>query len=607
MTGFSWDILQIREPWWLLLAAQPLIVMLFLRLQSSHKNNDYADTELLPWVIATPDADVVRRSRIHFILMQSVWLLFAVAMAGPRYPDPPQAVDHSSGVDVMVLLDVSRSMTATDIKPSRLKRAKAELYQILSLNKSDRLGIILYAGRPHVMSPLTWDRNALQFYVNGIRKNLMPTEGSDIEAAIRLANKHLQHSTNKAIIVLTDGELNRQIKIDEDLLQSPLFIMGVGTYEGTSIPDAETGWLMVDQQVVRTRLEEGILKELALRSGGSYATMTDDMTDLDKLYLQGINRIAGEEITDANDKQAWVELYPWFILSACLLLLLVTIDWVRLFSGKPLLLTVVLLAGLMPADESYAEIISPEKQLDAFELFTGKDYQAALDIYSLSTGFIARMGEGASSYQMKDYASAITQFTQAFLIADTDTRRANALYNLGNSFFMIKRYDASLTTFEDVLRYRSDHVDAKANKEFVSSLLASLMEDPFYDPGKGRSGGRGPRSARLSENAGGSGDFSLGEEEKKEQTNYSETGQNSDALAAIAIRGKQAVVADSSINKQDRRQHRTVTAVDLLEARRIVLQSKQDQSLLWKSLFEDEEGFPAPLDKPVVLPGVAPW
>jgi len=607
MTAFAWEILQFRQPWWLLIMLQPLIVILFLRIQTIRKNNDFADAELLPWLVTQSDVKTKRRSRQHYIVLQLVWVLFAIAMAGPRYPDPPQAVDHSNGVDVMILLDVSRSMTATDVKPSRLKRAKAELYQILSLNKSDKLGIILFAGQPHLMSPLTWDRNVLQFYVKGIRENLMPTQGSDLTAAIRLANKELKRSANKAILVLTDGEQNTDIKVSDEILQTPLFIIGVGTHEGISIPDAKTGWLMHERQSVRTRLKDDTLKKLASRSGGGYVIMTDDMSDLEQVYSQGINRLTEEVLIDANDKQAWVELYAWFLLSGCLLLLFTTVDWVRLLSRSSQILLIFLTVGaLIPTSDSYAEVISPSKQQEAYQLYNDKDYQGALDIYSLSTGFVARMGEGASSYKMQDYASAITQFTQAFLIAETDVERANALYNLANSFFSIRRYGDAVITYEDALRYEPQHDEAKKNKEFVVSVIASLKNDPFYNAVAGRRAGRGPRSARISENAGGSGDFSLGEEEIK-QTIYSKSEQTETALNAIAKKGQQAQVVDRGVNQQGDKRQKIISAVDILEARRIVLQSKQDQSLLWKSLFEDEEGFPAPLSEPVALPGVLPW
>jgi len=608
MSGFAWEILQIRQPWWLLLAAQPLIIMLYMRLQAQRKNNEYADEALLPWLLARPDVNVKRRSRKHFFLLQLVWVLFAIAMAGPRYPDPPQAVDHSNGVDVMVLLDVSRSMNATDIKPSRLKRAKAELFQILSLNKSDRLGIILFAGRPHVMSPLTWDRNALEFYAKSIKEGLMPTSGSDLTAAIKLANQQLQHSTHKAILVLTDGDNKFKAESDKSILQTPLFILGVGSYAGASIPDAESGWLMHDQQAVRTKLEDTLLKKLARDSGGAYVVMTPDMSDLNQLYLNGINRITDDAIIDANDKQAWVELYPWFLFPAALLLLSAMIDWVRLFAGQvSVFLFVFLLGGLLPMSDSFADIISVKNQLEAYRLYDGKDYQGAIEIYSRSSDFSSRMGEGASAYQLKDYASAINQFTQAFLVATVDHERADALYNLANSFFQVARYKDALSTYEDVLRYRESHINAVANRDFVKSVLKSLVDDPFYDPGKGRRAGRGPRSARVDQNAGGSGDFSLGEEEKKEQTLYTKTEPEGDALTTLSRGDKQARVADDSNAQQAKIKQKTVTAVDLLEARRIVLQAEQDQSSLWKSLFEDEEGFPAPLEQPVVLPGVLPW
>jgi len=608
MSGFSWDLLQIRQPLWLLLALQPILILAFLRIMVRRHSQQYADKELLKWVTANPDAKTLRRSRRHFALFQLIWILFAIAMAGPRYPDPPQAVDHASGVDVMVVMDVSRSMTATDIKPSRLKRAKAELFQMLTLNQSDRLGIILYAGRAHLMSPLTWDRNALQFYAKGVEYGLMPTAGSNLVAAIKLANRHLQDSPKKAIFLITDGETGQALEKEKALLQTPLFILGVGSHEGASIPDADSGWLMQEQQPVRTRLEDAKLSKLAEASGGAYVVMTDDMTDLEQLYMQGISRINANSFVDADDKQAWVELYSLFAIPAGLILLLVMVNWQELLRRNANLLLLCLLAGSVafPDSASSAELSSADQQ-KAVLLFKSKDYRGAIDIYSLSSGYLSRMGEGASAYRLQDYASAITQFTQAFLVAGNDTERADALYNLANSFFLSQRYDAALMTYKDVLGYQQDHIDAMANMEFTASVIKSLMDDPFYDPGQGRRAGRGPRSARVAENAAGSGDFSLGEEELQQQTLYEKIEQDDVALEVIAAGKGQAKVADAGINRQEAAAQRTVSAVDLLEARRQVLQAKQDQSSLWQALFEDEEGFPAPVEQPVVLPGLSPW
>jgi Ca-activated chloride channel family protein len=610
MSGFSWDLLQLREPLWLLLALQPALLSLFVSLQYRRQNRVYADPELLPWVIASSVQKTRGRLLIRFLIMQFCWLLIAMAMAGPRYPDPQQMPDRSGAADVMVVVDVSRSMTATDVRPDRLKRVKTELSHFLAQNSSDRIGIILFAGHAHLLSPLTWDHDALRFYAQGIQAGLLPTEGSNLAEAIKLANQHLRGSATPAILVLSDGESHDQITLSTELLETPLYIMGVGSVAGTTIAATEGGWLMHDNSPVRTRLHSTQLQRLASSSGGDYADMSDELGALNVLYQQAADSKAGRKAAASTD-QAWVELYPWLLLPALLLLLLMALPGqlplTRFTHAGILLLS--LSAGLLHNIDASAQVLTADNENKAYIAYTDKNYSEAMDIYAIHTGYIARMGEGSSAYKLKDHARAITQFTQAFLVAETDMQRANALYNLANSFFQVKNYASARTTYEDVLRYHQLHQHAQANLEFVKSVIASLAQDPFASSARAQRAGRGPRSLLADENTRGSGDFSLDDKEQAlTQSARSGLQQGDPGLLDIIASGKGDVqVADETIQAQDSGAMSPVNAMQLLLARRIVMQGKRDQSGLWKSLFEEEEGFPAPLEQAVSEPGVLPW
>jgi len=607
MTGFSWDILELRQPLWLLLMLQPIILLLFFRVFFHRKGLSYSDASLLPWVMTKVSSDKKKRARFNLLLLQCIWILIAVAMAGPRYPDPPEKVAHASGVDIMVVVDVSRSMTATDVKPNRLQSARSELFQLLSVSRSDRIGLIVYAGHAHLLSPLTRDHNAVRFYARSIQSGMLPSEGSQLGEAITLANRYLSNSQRKAIVVISDGGAGIET-FNSQWLQTPLYIFGVGSEAGAPLPDAEKGWYQHKQQLVRSRLNRNILQQLAEKSGGRYMTVTDDQEDLNVIYHQGIAALGGNQASTGDDRQAWVSVFQWPLLLAFMLLLGISVK-VSLVSGQRIkqasqLLLILFAMGLLQPDSVYAGEGSFQQ---AYRSYAKKDYRQALEVYAVLTGYDARMGEGSSAFKLGDYARAITQFSQAFLQAGDDKSRAGALYNLGNSFFRLKKYNLAVISFTDALRYRPKDIAAQKNLIFTRSVLASIAEDPFANQGTTNRGGRGPRSMRPKGDVGG-GSFSIDDKQKKQANIVASTSGNRNKLQDKVASGRaKARVADTRVQQNIKERPILISPARIMEARRMALQKKQSQSRLWKSLFEDEENYPAPLDKPTELPGVNPW
>jgi Ca-activated chloride channel family protein len=623
LTNLEW-----RQPLWLVLAAQPLVIMLIRYLLTRHAPS-FVDQHLRPWVIRQPKQGktgwLFSRNNIYFL----AWILFAVAAAGPRVPLDVPGDELRDGTDTMVVLDLSRSMTANDVEPNRIKRARIELHQLLRrLLPGDRVGLIVYAGRPHVLTPLTYDKNALSYYLNTIHTRLLPTEGSNMEAALALAREQLSTSgrTAKAVLLVTDGATRAEHAASQDksaqtlaaLKQdgTPVYVLGVGTVEGASIALAEGGWLNYEGRAVVTHLDEHYLRRLAQTGNGNYANVSDDDYDWSVLYDQGIATLAPHTIETKNTGRVkWREYYPWALVPAVLLLFWI-FNPVRL--GKQnhqhnftaLYLLPILAIALAPSDYVQAADNPVHVQRNAFAAYQAGDYPAARVLYEQLPGYAGRFGEGVSAYRSGDIPLAIRQFSEAVLVAHNDAERSKALHNLGNSYFQLGDYLFATEVYRDALLYQPDSTGAKKNLQFAQ-LLLNAVSDRLVELAKRRRGGRGPQQRILKDQTIENESLAVDETEQQkrpptELPRLPET--NTTDIADLVTRGLQyaqqtgqvEITASGQIKWQ---QH----APSAVIARSQMMMIDEHPAQLWKRLFEMEEGFPAPLEEPRNLPGVLPW
>ncbi|OQX07418.1 MAG: hypothetical protein BWK73_28040 [Thiothrix lacustris] len=180
-----------REPLWLLLTLYPLLLAAWQYFQQRHHAQRYADPHLLPWVQAHPPQHGWQRLISRPALWAMAWVLFAITLAGPRLPQAQPDTLVDAQLDVLVVLDISRSMQATDIAPNRLQRAALELHEFLNTARNSRVGIVVYGARPHLFAPLTSDFAALRFYLQHLETLVLPTQGSNPAAALDFARSEL--------------------------------------------------------------------------------------------------------------------------------------------------------------------------------------------------------------------------------------------------------------------------------------------------------------------------------------------------------------------------------------------------------------------------------
>ncbi|MDR3391947.1 MAG: VWA domain-containing protein [Sulfuriferula sp.] len=485
------ELLQLdwRNPWWLTLALQPWLVNGLLRLRSNRIYR-YADTHLLPW--AMRGTAVATSGKLRNIANILAWLLLACAAAGPRLPllatPEHQTAVPRHEIDLMIILDVSPSMLATDISPQRLQRAKFKLLDLLPQLRGEHIGLIAFSGNAGLLMPISRDKAALQYYLTLAEPDLFDTPGSNIGAALDLARQTLlTQNTGRhgAVLLLTDGDssaLSPSMLTAADtaagkLQQAglPLYVLGIGTPSGAPIQTAEGGMLIHDGKTVTSQRDTAWLTALARLGGGKYASVRDDNSDWQILYDNGILTLPGAP-HGPDATQTWKELYTWCLLPAWLLLLYVHVPLNRIRMRPDA--AMLLLAAILVCSASIptAQADEPDTARAAYAAYRSGNYVEAQALYGSMHGYAAAMGSGATAYRRHNYAAAIAQFTTAMLAAPSAMQRADALYNLGNSYFAAGNYSTAADAYLDALKWRPRDANASANLALTAGRLAAVRK-----------------------------------------------------------------------------------------------------------------------------------
>ncbi|MEI9919890.1 MAG: VWA domain-containing protein [Bacteroidota bacterium] len=266
-----------------------------------------------------------------FIKLAIRTLFFAlviIAFLGPSYGDSRREV-KAVGKDIMMCVDLSKSMDAFDVQPSRLEKVKFEMKRIVEAFNSDRIGIIIFSSEAFMQCPLTYDQNALNLFIETMNTGLVPATGTDFAPPLRMALSKLEDqegpSTNqksKVIILISDGEdfgeeTSDIVKNIEDR-DIKLFTLGIGTEVGSPI-GTQRGY-KTDRfgKTVVSKINPASLKSLASQTGGQYFEINDTRNEVSKM-INTINKIEGQ-LRDARFVDVSANRYYWYLVAALLLL-----------------------------------------------------------------------------------------------------------------------------------------------------------------------------------------------------------------------------------------------------------------------------------------------
>jgi Ca-activated chloride channel family protein len=274
-----------------------------------------------------------------FIKLPVRTLIFALllfSLLGPSFGAAKREV-KSVGKDIMIAVDLSQSMNASDVQPTRLEKVKHELKNIVKAFSSDRIGLIIFSSEAFIQSPLTFDQNALNLFIETLNTGLVPNTGTDFAPPLRLALEKLTDDeapvtkqTSKIILLISDGEdfgEERKEIVDEiEDNDIRMFTLGVGTEEGSKILTANGYKKDLEGRDVITRLNTTALKTIASETDGKYFEIGKNRNDVSRL-INTINSIEGE-LRDTRQVDVSANKYYYFLALA---LFLILIDMVTSF------------------------------------------------------------------------------------------------------------------------------------------------------------------------------------------------------------------------------------------------------------------------------------
>ncbi|WP_421896746.1 vWA domain-containing protein [Marinoscillum sp.] len=266
---------------------------------------------------------------IKFTLRSVYFALMIVALLGPSFGDSTREI-KSIGKDMFICVDLSQSMNAFDIQPTRLEKVKFELKNIVEAFSSDRIGLIMFSNEAYMQCPLTYDNNALNLFIQALTTDLVPNSGTDFGPPLKMALKKLTDEENtvarqksKIIVLISDGEDfgEETEQVTEEIESSgiKLFTLGVGTERGSKIM-TRRGYKKNNQgEEVVSKINTKSLKKIASDTGGKYFEINDSKNDVERL-INSINDIEGE-LRDSKQVDTKSNKYFYFLMAALLLML----------------------------------------------------------------------------------------------------------------------------------------------------------------------------------------------------------------------------------------------------------------------------------------------
>jgi Ca-activated chloride channel homolog len=392
------------------------------------------------------------RRRIPVGTLAFVIALAVLGAAGPTWQReaPPFVADNAS---LVIVVNLSSTMDAIDISPSRIERVKLKIHDVLNARSGARTAVIAYAGSAHLVVPLTEDAELIETYTDALATRIMPKPGQDTVAALRLADDLLKgDGTDGTILLLTDGVEAGAASRAPDL-SNPVVVLGVGTKEGGVVKTPDGGFLGGSGGArLIAKLDADALKNFADSINADVATTTDDDSDV-RWAVQRIRTNFAEQKSSEGDR--WHNLGWWLVIPAALLFCLsFRRGWLVRVAAVVLAVQSLGLPRAQAAD--FIDVwLTPDQQ--GRLLYQRGDYAAA------AGEFRNPMWRGSALYGAGRYEDALDAF------ASVDS--PESWYNQGNVLLHLGRFEDAVSAYDKALAGRADWPDAQENREIAERLV----------------------------------------------------------------------------------------------------------------------------------------
>ncbi|WAK02181.1 vWA domain-containing protein [Methylobacter sp. YRD-M1] len=448
------------RPYWLL-ALIPYGVLLVLMLRSKLRQGNWSavcDTALLPYLL---QEKAVGQSRWPLTASAVGAFLAIIALAGPSWERQPAPVFRNDSA-LVIALDLSLSMDAADIKPSRLTRARYKIADILKQRKDGQTALLVYASDAFTVTPLTDDTETIASQLEALNTNIMPSQGSNTAVVLGKAQELFRQAglQKGQLLLVTDGvDVDETLPAVKSLGSYQLSILGVGTSEGAPVALPDGGFLKDEQgDIVVTKLNTDELAKLAQAGHGIFQSITADDSDVDTL-LAALDKPVRQQGAEKKEGllDQWQDRGPW--------ILLLVLPLAALTFRKGILYGVLLLLVPLPKN-SYA--------LDWQDLWHTKDQQAQQAFQKGDFGKAAQLFENPDWKAAAHYKAG--QYNEA-LASPSSAGTADSFYNQGNALAKTGQLAEALKAYEQALKINPNDKDTQYNKEIVEKALKEQKQD----------------------------------------------------------------------------------------------------------------------------------
>jgi Ca-activated chloride channel homolog len=525
------------RPFWLLLA--PVGAWLIWQLLRGRADGGgwraVVEPTLRPHVLAEPE--VLRDSRLALLAALTAWLLAVVGLAGPAWERLPVPAFRSDEA-LVVALDLSRSMDAGDVEPSRLARAKLKLLDLLERRAAGQTALVVFSTHAFTVTPLTTDTRTIAALVSSVDTNIMPTQGGSIAAGLEKAATLLEQTGLRRgdVLLITDSEVaDADLDLAGELAGDGyrVSVLAVGTEQGAPIPRAEGGFVSdANGQVVIPQLDASSLQRLAAAGGGRYAVLAPNDRDLDTLFPATLSLdVALDDDAASEQYQADVWLDRGILLVVVLLPLLA-------LSFRRGWICVWLLVALAPLPRAHAfewQDLWQRADQRAYDALEAQQAQQAAELFKNPEW------RSAAQYRAEQFEAS------AASLANVDSAASH--YNRGNALAKAGQLPAAIAAYDRALELDPANEDARYNRDLVEEFLRNNPEEqpPPQDQSQGEQGQQGDSDQSQSQ----SGEQQDGNESGDEQSEQGEQGESGDSQANDGTQDQPQEASDAEQQPED--------------------------------------------------------
>jgi Ca-activated chloride channel family protein len=512
----------LQPHWFFLLIPLAVIVLLFLKSDTGTSDpwRKIIDKDLMPWLRLKTAG---RGSRLPIWLLTAGWIITVIALANPVWEKLPQPVFQTDQATVVVM-DLSLSMNSSDLKPSRMERARFKVSDILAKQQEGVIGLVVFAGDAFVVSPLTRDGETISAMLPALKPDIMPVQGSRADLGLLKAAELLKQAGRMRgeVLLLADSYTDdRALKAAKQLRQQGIItsVLGIGTEQGAPLPTGRGDFVRNnDNEVITTKLDVPAMRKLASAGGGDYVSLTASDEDISQLMAERVQATRHRTDDRFNQTSRWKENGPWLVI---LLLPLAALAFRR---GWLLSIAVLIVTGT-PTEPAMAFTMN--------DLWQRQDQQAHQALIEGDIENAAKLAQdplrkGVAEYKQGNYQAALKDFAAA--------SGAEAAYNKGNALAKLGKYKEAIDAYEQALEERQDMEDARYNKGIIEKLLQQQQQSQNNDNGEnqdqdnqqGQQGKQdkqsGDSNGQQSESNGNRGESQQGES-GQQQTEQGESGK----------------------------------------------------------------------------------